>query len=364
MEAERLIKGYEHEKHQERKRKGAHLEAIFKQAAKKSNQDNNNKDSSRLLNNYSGDEKLVSIRSPEIPPCNTTFEKAATSSRNSLGNNGNDVENVVSSFRDGGNHLGKPRHSPGENGSPSGNSVNPLRNTKNGIVSNGSAKVHVRSLSENKSHDVAYQKDRNSSCASRESEQERSDRTAEENSQGSHYTGFKQIEESSESTGSEFPTSVSIKQEKIDEPPPVQVISTQSQEEGRKSLVQDNGEIGEDCLKFLLFSGKLYRCEKISDLTHGFSRFIGDSVLGRKGNIDPRISGIPVISCIYISHETTNIFLCMLGKGKGGGVPIPHISFKASPKVEDTCSFCITSYSLSWNDFGHSMVCCTLQYLV
>lgn len=293
MEAERLIKDYEHEKHQERKRKGAHLEAIFEQAVKKSNQDNNNKD--RILNKYSGDEHPASIRSPEIPPHNATLENTGTSSpnsRNSLGNNEKNVDNVVSR---------SPRRSPGENRSPSGNSVNPLRTTKNAIGSNSNRIELVRNLSEKTSRDVAYQNGHNSSCASRESERESPDRAIEESDEGSHYAGFKQIEESSESTSSEFRTSVSIKQEKIDEPAPVQVMSAQVQVEGKKSLPQDNVEIGEDCLKFLLFSGKLYHCERISDLTHNFSRFIGDSVLGRKGtyyfHVDPCIPGVPAISC-------------------------------------------------------------------
>ena len=299
MEAERLIKDYEHEKHQERKRKGAHLEAIFEQAVKKSNQDNNSKD--KMVNKYSGGENLASIRSPEIPPHSTTFGNAGTSSsnsRNSLGNNGKNVKNIVSPFGDASNPLGNPRRSPEENRIPSENSVNPL---KNAIGSNGNR----MELSENTSHEVAYQNGHNSSCASRESERESPDRARDESDEGSHYAGFKQIDESSESTSSEFRTSVSIKQEKIDEPTPVQVMSVQSQIDGKKSSTQDDGEIGEDCSKFLLFSGKLYHCERVSDLTHNFSRFIGDNVLGRKGKKNSGIAAICQFHVQYLMNVQT-----------------------------------------------------------
>ena len=308
METERLRKDYEHEKRQERKRKGAHLEAIFEQAVKKSTQDNNennNKDSMMNTEN----EDLASRSSPEIPPHSTTFEnagKSSTNGRNSLGNTGNSLGNAGSSYGVTGNPMGNPRCSPGKNISPSGNTVNPLRSTRNAIGNTGNRMEHSRNLSvgpsrplekannslENTSCGVPYQNDHNSSCTSRESERDINPARQIEESEGTHYTGFKQIQGSTlvtssvkESKGAEFQTTITIKQEKPDEPTPVQIMPAQTQVEREKSSTEDSGEIGEDCLKFLLFSGKLYHCERISDLTHSFPRFIGDNVLGRKGNI-------------------------------------------------------------------------------
>ena len=298
METERLIKDYEHEKHQERKRKGAHLEAIFEQAVKKStleNNENNNKD--RSVN--TGNEDLASRSSSESIYENTG--QSSANSRNCSGISGNSLGNIVSSHGDTGNPMTISRCSPGRNVSSSGDSVNTLRDTRNGI-----RVEHARNIScvpsrplekannslVNTSRGVPY--DHESRCTSRESEQESPEREIEEG-EDEHYTGFKQIRGSGldtrlssakESKSSDLQTTVTIKQEKSDDPPKVEIMPVTSQGlEPEKSSMEDNGEIGEDCLKFLLFSGKLYHCERISDLTHSFSRFIGDSFLGRKGKI-------------------------------------------------------------------------------
>ena len=307
MEAERLIKDYEHEKHQERKRKGAHLEAIFEQAVKKSTQDNNeNNNKDRTTNTEN--ENMLSGSSPKVSPYSTTFENAAkpsANSRNSSGNAGNSLGTVVSSYGDTGNPIAIPRCSPGRNVSPSGDTENALRNTRNTNGNTGNRMEHARNLSgisgrplekannssENTSGAGPYENDYDLGCNAQESERE-SPEGQIEGSEGNRYTGLKQIQESSsgsssaeEPKSSEFQSTVTIKQEKSDDPPPVQIMPVRSQvEREKRPTTEDSGEIGEDCLKFLLFSGKLYHCERISDLTHSFSRFIGDSVLGRKGN--------------------------------------------------------------------------------
>jgi hypothetical protein len=289
MEAERLIKDYEHEKHQERKRRGAHLEAIFEQTVKKSSRDsyeNGNKDKSNP-----GNEELASRSSSE-----STYENAGQSSansRNSSGNSGNNSGNVVSSHEDAGNPIAIPRRSPGRGASPSGDTGNALKETRNGIriehsraISCVSSRQLEKANNSSLSRGVSYDHE----PTSRESGRESPKREVE-GSEGSNYTGFRQVNGSDtrmssakESKSSEFQPTVTIKQEKTDEPPQVQIMAVPSQIEREKSSAEDNGEIGGDCLKFLLFSGNLYHCDRISDLTQSFSRFVGDSVLGRKGN--------------------------------------------------------------------------------
>ena len=300
METEKIIKDYEHEKHQERKRKGAHLEAIFEQAAKKSTRDNNeNNNKNRSVN--TGNENLAS-RSNSESIYESTGQSSANS-RNCLEISGNSLGNIVSSHGDTRNPITISRCSPGRNVSSSGDSVNTLRDTRNGIIEHSrnilcapSRPLEKANNSlENTSRGVSNSYDHESRCLSRESERESPEREMEV-SDGDHYTGFKQIRESGldtrsvssvkESKSSDFQTTVTIKQEKSDDPPKVEIMPVTSQAlEPEKSSMEDNGEIGEDCLKFLLFSGKLYHCERISDLTHSFSRFIGDSVLGRKGKV-------------------------------------------------------------------------------
>ena len=276
METESLIKDYEREKHQERKRKGAHLESLFENSGKKSAPNNNDNNNDRILNKYSEEGNLTATSSPEISlRANTheNIEKSTSNSRNSLENNGNNLENVVSSYGDPSRNT---ECSPEENISCSGNTI---RSTRNGIANTGNRMQHARTLnSENISRSVAYENDHDSNCQSRQSERDSPDMEERETH---HYSAFKQINGSKESKASELETSVVIKQEKPDEASQVQVIPRQA--EKVKNLTEDNGEIGEDCLKFLLFSGKLYRCERISDLNQTFSRFVGESVLGRKG---------------------------------------------------------------------------------
>ena len=299
METDRLIKDYEH---QERKRKGAHLEAIFDKAVKKPSQDrneNNNKD--RPVNKYS--ENLASIRSPEIPPHTSAFEnagKSPASPANFFENTVSALGNAGNSFGSSGNPTGNTRCSPTKSRSPSGIGVSPSRNARGSMEnrmehSRNSSGISRNSLekprtsSENTPRNTAYHVDRDSSCTTREAREEPPDKQVDEMND-SHYPGFKPIPTSNTDFNatkdagiSEFQPSVTVKQEKPDEPAPVQVMPVQSKLVEKGSGRVDSGDVGEDCLKFLLFSGKLYHCERISDLTHSFTRFIGDSVLGRKG---------------------------------------------------------------------------------
>ncbi|XP_028391272.1 uncharacterized protein LOC114516096 [Dendronephthya gigantea] len=302
METERLIKDYEH---QERKRKGAHLEAIFDKAVKKPSQvtnENNNKD--RPVNKYSME--LASMSSPEIPPHTSALEIAGKSPVNPTNLLENSVNALVISASESlgntGNPMGNTRCSPTNSRSPSGVGVSPSRSARgsmenrmehsmnsSGISRNPLEKS--RNSSENTPRNVAYHDDRDSSCTTREARDETSDKQVKEMN-GGHYPGFKPIAPSNtdfnatkEAGISEFQPTVTVKQEKPDEATPVQVMPVQNKLVEKSSGRVDNADIGEDCLKFLLFSGKLYHCERISDLTHSFSRFIGDSVLGRKGKV-------------------------------------------------------------------------------
>lgn len=304
MEAEILRKDYEHEKQQERKRKGAHLEAIFEHSVKKSSkeiQETDNKN--RMLHTAC---KGLASTSTQDSFRTTAFENTQKSPGSSANVSGNNLENSVNPYGDDGNLRGNPRCSPANNISPSENSVNPLRKTRNSGESTRNCVAHPNVVPSS-IHSHQHENDAKI-FTPRELDRESPKRQLGE-SDTTHYTGLKKLQRSGlekssavhESDSSGFQTPVTIKQEMCDDP--VQIMPVQSQLGKDKNSSEDNVEIGEDCLKFLLFSGKLYNCERISDLTHSFSRFVGDNVLGRKGEFNtPSFSR-------YIQHINANVLM-------------------------------------------------------
>ena len=79
---------------------------------------------------------------------------------------------------------------------------------------------------------------------------------------------------------------VKVKQEQTSEGEtlPVQLVSVQGRHEEKVKTEGGEGDGDDDYFKYLLFAGKLYHCERVSDLTHNYLRFGTESLHGRKGD--------------------------------------------------------------------------------
>lgn len=265
------IESYDCEKHEARKRKGAHLEALFAEKTMKSSKANYANSITEGITDESS-ANIASITDPEM------------SSRT-------EVDSSVNSIR---MYSPNPTRSY-DNDGQNENEINLVRTSSEGLMAPTSSPiaVHRAVLPGNgqspteRVNDIDFD---GSSRYSSHSTSRESDRHTPQQSSKDH-EDFVPFQSSSETRlgavvpehkSSDFLTNVTVKQEPAEDTCPVEVLPIQKMTE---SSPKDSKEIGEDCLKFLLFSGKLYHCEKISDLTDSFSRLIGDSVLGRKGKV-------------------------------------------------------------------------------
>lgn len=242
MENDRQVKNYEQEKSHERKRKAEYLESIFDNVAKKPSQDRVNNNKEGLL----GKDLLSSSKhNGGLNGSVCVSTENSSMAKNSLGNGS----------------LADSVHQEA-NSSKNLNTSQKMQTSSN-CTSPGSPKPGIKSPSECQSdHYPRFHATNLESNGNRTPTRERG-----------------------EEKSAEFNNGVTVKQEQTSETEslPVQIVSVQGRRE-EKTESDDNGDIGDDYLKFLLFAGKLYYCERVSDITHSYSRFGTESLQGRKGN--------------------------------------------------------------------------------
>lgn len=240
------MSNYEQEKSQERKRKAAYLEAIFDNTAKKptSSQDHHNNNDGQLAGREAAGKR-------NDPPSNAQESAMANNTATEA------TSMAVSAHRASSHEFLRPPQVT--RSAPNHSNPEPPKAREKGP-----------STSELGGNQFAGFQTRTIAAETNEKAPTKESRAGEIKVAASLNNGVK------------------VKQEQTGEGEtlPVQLGSVEGrhEEKTKPGGGEGDGDVGDDYFKYLLFAGKLYHCERVSDLTHNCTRFGTDSLHGRKGD--------------------------------------------------------------------------------